>query len=162
MRSPAISLLSAAILCVIAGSLRLSAASDTTTKTIEARARVASRSSLAVSSERLQFVSSDASQPALATIEFVAGVRTHSGAEVVLTIEVAGALSRPVAADGDAVISFAGEGEGASAGSLSRDSSAVAGRWVGSGRRSGRISFALSPRAVGTYTVPIRFVLSAP
>jgi hypothetical protein len=38
----------------------------------------------------------------------------------------------------------------------------VAGRWIGSGLRTGRLTFALRSAVAGTYSLPVRFVLSAP
>ena len=59
-------------------------------------------------------------------------------------------------------VSFAGEGAGSLGGELSSAGATVAGRWTGSGHRHGRIVFALNAAEPGVYTVPVRFVLSAP
>ena len=163
MRSPLLALIAASLVCLSAGTQRLSAASDTTTKTVAAHASVASRTSLAVSSERLQFQVAGADQPAIATVEFVAAIRTHAGAEVVLTVEETQALAGPGgAADVDAAITFSGEGEGTLNGALATPRPSIVGRWVGSGRRTGRIAFALRAAVAGSYSLPVRFVLTAP
>jgi hypothetical protein len=59
-------------------------------------------------------------------------------------------------------MTFAGEGDGLLAGVVVNGAAAVAGRWTGSGLRTGRVLFSMRAAAAGTYTVPVRFVLSAP
>ena len=138
-------------------------AQETRTATVQANARIGSRTSLTVSSEQLRFDLSDANQPAVATVDFVAGARTQPGGEVVLTVETVRSLEGPGgAADVDASISLAGSGEGTLDGATLSSGPVVAGRWTGSGRRSGRLSFTLRAAAPGTYTLPVRFILSAP
>jgi hypothetical protein len=137
----------------------LGAASDTITRAVRAHAEVATRTSLSVSTQVLQFTVPDPARPAVATVDFVAGVRTHVGAEVVLTVETA---SLPGAAGRDSSLTFAGDGEGTLGGAMVPAQSSIVGRWVGSGRRSGRIAFALQGPAAGIYSVPLRFVLSVP
>ena len=147
------------VLASSASQARLDAASDTTTRTVMAHAEVASRTSLSVSSQVLQFTVADPAQPALATVDFVAGVRTHAGAEVVLTVETA---TVPGAIGGESRLTFSGDGGGTLGGAMVPTQSAIVGRWVGSGRRAGRIAFSLRAPAAGTYSVPLRFVLSVP
>ena len=160
MRSPALAIVAVLIALPGAGALQ---ASDTKTAVVTASASVGSRTSLTVSSEQLQFVVGDPNQAAVATIEFAAGARTQPGGEIVLTVEAVRGLDGPGgAADVDAEITFAAEGEGTVAGTMSRTSPVVAGRWTGSGRRTGRLSFSLRAGAAGTYTMPVRFILSAP
>ena len=138
-------------------------ASDTKTAVVQAHATIGTRTSLTVSSEQLQFVVTEPDQASVATIDFVAGARTQPGGEVVLTIETARGLEGPGgAADVDASITFAAEGEGTLAGTMTAATPVVAGRWTGSGRRSGRLSFSLRASAPGAYTMPVRFILSAP
>ena len=153
MRSPAIALAATVTLSVAGGSSRLPAASDTTTKSLQASVEVSARTSLTVSTELLQFVVEEGGAPAVATVDYVAGVRTRADAEVMLTIE---ALR-----DVDAAVSFSTVGGGMH-GSVVRARPVVVGRWIGSGRRSGRIAFSLCATDAGTYTLPVRFVLSAP
>ena len=59
-------------------------------------------------------------------------------------------------------ITFVGSGEGTHAGTLNTGTPATAGRWRGSGLRRGQLRFTLCNARPGDYTVPIRFVLSAP
>ena len=147
------------VLAPSVGHARLDAASDTTSRTLMAHAEVASRTSLSVSSQVLQFTVLDPAQPALATVDFVAGVRTHADAEVVLTVETA---TVPGASSGDSRLTFSGNGGGTLGGAMVPAQSAIVGRWVGSGRRAGHIAFVLHAQATGTYSVPLRFVLSVP
>jgi hypothetical protein len=156
----ALSTAAGAALLAFAGAGSLGAASDSVTRSIQVNAQVASRTSLSVSSHVLRFTVPSPNEPAVASVDFVAGVRTPAGAEVVLTVE---ALRELDDAGPDAVVvTFAGDGEGAVRGALGSAGPAVAGRWVGSGRRTGRITFALETGTAGTYTLPVRFVLSAP
>ena len=146
------------MLASYASHARVDAASDTMTRTVMGHAQIASRTSLTVSNQLLQFTVPDPAQPALATVDFIAGVRTHAGAEVVLTVEAA---AMP-AGRGESRLTFSGNGDGVLAGALGPTQSAIVGRWVGSGRRAGRIAFALQAPSAGTYSVPLRFVLSVP
>ena len=152
MRGTATILASAVVLL---GSTHLRAAPDTATRTVTATAQIAARSSLIVSSQVLEFSVQRPGQPAVATVDFVTGVRTPAGAEVVLTVEAgAGDLA-------DVRLTFSGEEAGTQHGVLTSGPSTV-GRWIGSGRRSGRIAFALHGATTGPYAIPVRFVLSAP
>ena len=155
MRPPAFALATALTLAIGPGPTRLSASSDTTTRSILAHAQVAARSSLIVSSELLQFQVTEPGHAATATVDYVAGVRTHAGTEVLLTVETTTAL------DGTNV-SFANLGEGGARGAITTMRPVIAGRWIGSGRRTGRIAFSLLAGTAGVYSVPVRFVLSAP
>ena len=155
MRLPAFALATALILVIGPSSTRLSASSDTTTRSILAHAQVAARSSLIVSSELLQFQVSEPGRAASATVDYVAGVRTHAGTEVLLTVETTSDLA-------DTNVSFANLADGGARGALTMMRPVIAGRWIGSGRRTGRIAFSLSAGTAGVYPVPVRFVLSAP
>ena len=143
---------------VTLGSAHLLAAPDAVTRTVTAHAQISARSSLIVSSQVLQFSVLREGQPAVATVDFVAGVRTHAGAEVVLTVEAGG----PEGAPPDTRLTFSGNGDAIVDGRMMAPGPAVAGRWIGSGRRSGRLAFALHGAATGSYVMPVRFVLSAP
>ena len=147
-------LITATVLWTSAGPSRLSAAPDAVTQTIDARATVSSRTSLKISSNVLDFNLTDVERPAVATVDFVAGIRTHAGAEVVLTVEAAEVNG--------AAVTFSGAGAGTTQGTMVTSRPIVAGRWVGSGRRTGRIVFELRAPVAGRYTLPVRFVLSAP
>ena len=130
---------------------------ESKSSTVAVVAGFGTRTSLKVSSQSLQFAVSDAGEPAVAVIEFSAGARTQTGADVLLTVERLPSIDCP---DG-ATVTFAGEGRGTRAGALDPLAPTVAARWTGSGLRTGRLTFVLRA-APGTYTVPVRFVLSAP
>lgn len=137
------------------------AATGADTKSVVVTATFDSRTSLRVSSQLLQFDVVDGE--AVAAIDFSAGARTRSGGEVVLTVEPARAAEGPGgAADVETSVTFAGEGDGTRSGALSSSSPAVAGRWNGSGLRTGRMVFSLRSAAPGSYSLPVRFVLSTP
>jgi hypothetical protein len=135
-------------------------AADSTSATVAVSATFNSRTSLKVSSQVLQFDVTDPESPATAAIDFSAGARTRQGGEVVLAVEPVHGIHGP--ADVDAAITFAGEGAGTLSGTLQTASTTVAGRWTGSGLRTGRLVFALRADASGSYTLPVRFVLTAP
>jgi hypothetical protein len=130
---------------------------ESKSSTVAVVAGFGSRTSLKVSSQILQFAVSDPDEPAVAVIEFSAGTRTQSGADVLLTVERLPSMDCP---DGTA-LTFVGEGPGTSAGTLDPVAPTIAARWTGSGLRTGRLKFVLHT-SPGTYTVPVRFVLSAP
>ena len=139
------------------------AASDTATAVVVVSAQFGSRTSLRVSTQLLQFDVASPGQSATAAVDFSAGARTQSGGEVVLAVEPVRAVEGPGgAADVESSLSFAGEGDGTSAGTVGSITPTVAGRWSGSGLRPGRLVFSLRAGARGTYTVPVRFVLSTP
>lgn len=139
------------------------AASDTAVGVVVVSAQFTSRTSLKVSSDVLQFNVADPHQIAVASVEFSAGARTRNGGEVVLSVEPARAIEGPGgAADVEASLSVAGDGEGLSGGVLASSGPTVAGRWIGSGLRTGRLVFSLRAGASGSYAMPLRFVLSTP
>ncbi len=126
-------------------------------------AQFGSRTSLRVSTELLQFDVIAPGQPATAAVTFSAGARTRSGADVVLSVEPVRAVDGPGgAADVESSLAFEGEGEGTLSGVIAGSAPSVAARWSGSGMRTGRLVFSLRSRAPGSYTVPVRFVLSTP
>ena len=139
------------------------AASDAATATLAVSVSVASRTSLRVSADVLRFDVADPSEAAVAIVDVSAGARTREGGEVVLTIEPLPAMGAAGHVKDDrAALTFAGDGDGLTRGALSASAPAIAGRWIGSGKRTGRVSFALRGRARGTYTAAVRFVLSTP
>jgi hypothetical protein len=139
------------------------AAAETATGSVTVTAQFGSRTSLKVSTQVLQFDVARPGDPATAVVEFSAGARTRDGGEVVLSVEPMRAIDGPGgAADVDAALTFAGDGAGTLSGALDAAATSVAGRWSGSGLRSGRLVFALRASAPGTYTVPVRFVLTTP
>lgn len=138
------------------------ASADTASRALTVSATFSSRTSLKVSADLLRFEVA-AGQPATAIVEFSAGTRTQSGAQVVLSVEPLRGVEGPGGAgDVETSLSFAGQGEGTLGGMLRGTGPTVAGQWMGSGMRHGRLVFALQADASGTYTVPVRFVLSAP
>ena len=138
-------------------------AEEVATARVSVNMNVATRTSLKVSSRVLQFDVTRPGEIATAALEFTAGARTPARSDVVLTIEPERGLAGPGgAADADADLSFTGEGDGMLAGSVAIAQSTVAGRWQGSGLREGRIIFKLRANAAGSYSLPVRVVLSTP
>lgn len=134
-----------------------------TTSTLALSAQVHGRTKLVVSARVLHFTVTNPERPAEATLDFVAASRTRRDGDVVLTIEAQSGVQGPGgAADVSAEVSFAGEGPGTLSGALEPATPVVAGRWTGSGRRAGRLSFSLRTAAEGDYVVPVHLVLSAP
>ena len=147
---------------VLAAASPVSAA-ETATASAVVSAQFSSRTSLKVSTDLLHFDVAGPGQAATATVDFAAGARTQAEAEVLLSIEQLHAVQGPGgASDLEWSVSFAGEGAGTLAGALVATGSAVAGRWIGSGLRQGRLVFALRAGASGNYILPVRFILSAP
>ena len=148
---------------VVAGLLTLAvnaSAAETACGSVTVVATFSSRTTLRVSADLLQFDVTSSESPATAAVEFLAAARTQAGAQVVLSIEPVRASGGPLLFDPS--LSFTGEGEGTTFGSLDVAGPAIAGRWTGSGVRRGRLVFALRSATTGTFSVPIRFVLSAP
>lgn len=130
---------------------------------ISVSAQIASRTSLNVSTHSLRFDVVNPSESATASIDFTAAARSVAGMDVVLSIEPLGAFgARGELDEAASTLTFVGEGEGTRGGTLVGGTSSVAARWTGSGHRTGRLVFALRTHARGSYTVPLRFVLSAP
>jgi hypothetical protein len=140
-----------------------SAAADQATASVVVMAQFSSRTSLKVSARLLQFDVASPSQAASAAVEFSAGARTDSGAEVMLSVEPERAVDGPGgAADVETSLTFTGEGQGTLAGSIASHGPTIAGRWSGSGIRTGRLIFSLRAATAGSYTLPVRFILSTP
>jgi hypothetical protein len=134
-----------------------------TESSVVVSASFGSRTALDVSTRTLDFDVSDPSTPAIASVEFTAAARTAAGAPVVLSIEPLRAIQGPGgAADVELHLTFDGHGEGLLAGIMNDRGPAAAGRWIGSGHRTGRLVFRLRAAARGAYTVPIRLVLTTP
>jgi hypothetical protein len=138
-------------------------AADTDTKSLVVSAQFRPRTALKVSTQILRFDVDPVAGTAIAAVDFSAAARTHEGGEVMLSVEPMRAIKGPGgAADVEAAVTFAGEGEGTLPGELRSVAPAIAARWTGSGVRTGRLTFSLRAAASGTYTMPIRFVLTAP
>jgi hypothetical protein len=163
MRRVSVVLLVSVLMVAGAGAFVAASASERVTVTLAATAELNSRTSLTVSADTLRFDVTAPGSPAIVSVEFVAGARTRAAGEVVLTVESLREVEGPGgAADVDTAVAFAGDGDGTQAGRLRPAEPVVAGRWTGSGRRIGRLRFTLSTETVGAYTLPVRFVLSAP
>jgi hypothetical protein len=138
-------------------------AADSSTATVVVSVQFSSRTSLHVSTDTLQFDVSTPGDAATAAIDFSAAARTHTSAEVLLSVEqVRGVAGSGGARDIESALTFAGQGNGTVGGALSAVAPAVAARWTGSGLRAGHLVFSLRTCATGRYVVPVRFVLSAP
>ena len=160
MRSRRVSLLVCFLVLTAAG---VAAAEDVARATVAINAQVAARTSLRVSSDVLRFDVAGPGATATAVIEFSAGTRTASDENVVLTVEPLRAIAGPGgAADVETTLSVNGDGEGLLPAVVSSTGGTVVGRWQGSGRRTGRLLFALRADASGSYSMPVRFVLSTP
>jgi len=141
----------------------VAAAEETARATVNVTAVVTARTSLKVSSQILQFDVARADGVATAAVDFTAGARLPSGSEIVLTVEPLRGVDGPGgAADIETSLSFAGEGQGLLAGQIRAAQMAIVGRWQGSGVRDGRVIFTLRASTAGTYSVPVRFILSTP
>jgi hypothetical protein len=139
------------------------ASAETASGTLVVAATFNSRTSLNVSTDVLEFEVVAESQPAVATVDFSAGARTVGGAQVVLSIEpIQEVLGPHGPADAESSLSFSGVGAGTLSGTVASSGLTAAGRWTGSGLRHGRLIFALRTNASGNYSVPVRFVLTAP
>jgi hypothetical protein len=164
MRS--LSLLAAILTCAAvsgASGPQPASAADAVTTSVVVTARFSSRTSLRVSTDVLKFDVAAPGNPATAEVDFSAGARTHTGGEVMLSVERRRSAGGSVGTEPESFVSFAGRGDGTLDGSLgSGASQAVAGRWTGSGLRHGRLVFALHAGAPGAHVVPVRFILSAP
>ncbi len=155
--------LSAVALLTAAAAWLPSTAGADTTSVLTLLVQVQGRIKLTVSTRVLRFDVADPAVPAVATLDFVAASRTRADGEVVLTVEPQSWLEGPGgAADVGAEVSFTGEGDGTLSGALTVSSPVTAGRWTGSGKRAGRLSFSLRAGVEGEYTMPVRLVLSAP
>lgn len=138
-------------------------AQDVASASVSVNVNLAPRTSLKVSGRVLRFDVGQSGQVATAAVDFAAGARVPSGSGLVLTVEPLHGLEGPGgAADADATISFAGEGDGLLSGDVATSRATVVGRWQESGLREGRVIFTLRANAAGSYTLPVRFVLSTP
>jgi hypothetical protein len=145
----------------------------------------APRSTVTASSPVLLFDVRDPAMPAMATLDFVAAARTASGGEVRLIAELGacgpgagecasetrrGMGPRAHETDGlsgaagpagpEARIALEGGPDGTVAGELDPAGPALAARWTGSGRRTGRLMFSLRASSPGTYAIPVKLSVS--
>jgi hypothetical protein len=158
-----LSMLAAVLTCAAisgASGPRRASAADAVSTSVVVTAQFSSRTSLRVSTDVLKFDVAAAGSRATAAVDFSAGARTHTGGEVMLSVE---RLRSAGGTEPESFVSFAGRGNGTLDGSLDSGlSQAAAGRWTGSGLRHGRLVFALHAGAPGAHIVPVRFILSAP
>lgn len=152
-------------------SLASVASAETGSTTLVVTATFNSRTSLNVSADVLQFDVVSPADPAVATVAFSARARTAGSAQVVLSVEPLQEVSGPHGPalssvegplDTQSALTFSGVGEGTLSGAVTASGPTVAGRWIGSGLRHGTLVFALRATAPGKYSIPVRFVLSAP
>jgi hypothetical protein len=99
------------------------------------------------------------------SIEFRAAARTASDGEVLLTVEPLTSIGAPSGGPSETgtSVEFQGTGDGALSGVLSVGSPDAAALWVGSGVRTGRLTFVVRGLAARQgATIPLRFLLTAP
>jgi len=149
--------LSSAVVASVVLSVATIASAESASATVVVAATFSSRTSLQVSSDVLQFDVASSDDPAVARVDFSARARTAGNAQVVLSVEPLHEVPGPSSA-----LTFSGVGEGTLSGAVGPSGLTVAGRWMGSGLRHGTLVFALRASAPGKYSVPVRFVLSAP
>lgn len=160
MRGRSLVLLAAVGVGLAAWQVRPHAQSPAASATLTVHVRFAARTSLKVSSSELRFDVASPGALARATVQFAASARTRNGGEVMLTVEPAGIVDSP---DGRATssLSIVCEDERGQAAPL--QGARVVGRWIGSGTRRGSVAFTLEGAThPGSYSMPVRFVLSAP
>jgi len=152
-------------------SIATTASAETASTTLVVAATFNSRTSLNVSADVLQFDVVSSADPAVAMVDFSARARTAAAAQVLLSIEPLQEEAGPHGpalssvegpSDTQTALTFSGVGEGTLSGAVAPSGLTVAGRWTGSGLRHGTLVFALRATAPGKYTIPVRFVLSAP
>jgi hypothetical protein len=128
------------------------------TQRLTATATFAPRTSLQVSSQVLRFDVTEATVPAMATVEFAAGARTRHSGEVLLVVQVVDRGAVP-SGPGQA-LTIVGGTDGMIPGGVALDAPTLAGRWAGGGLRSGRVTFRLLAPP-GVYSIPVSFRLDA-
>ena len=130
--------------------------------TVVVTAHFSSRTSFKVSSDLLRFHLTESDGRATTAVDFRAAARTASSAEVTLSVEPLPPVEMPAKAVIDPVISVTGLAPGGEGTVVAHGSPGLASRWFGSGVRTGRLIFTLQAGAVGRYSIPVQFVLSAP
>jgi hypothetical protein len=152
----------ASLAIVLTSSLPLGASGQAfaqqVTQSVTATATFGPRTSLQVSSQVLQFHITDASIPVEVSVDFAAGARTRIGGDVRLVVDVTDPVEVRPGTTGQA-LTIVGGTAGTIAGTLAQDAPVVAARWLGSGLRTGRVTFRLHA-APGRYDIPVRFVVT--
>jgi hypothetical protein len=148
---------------VMPGFVASAAAAETASASVVVSAQFTGRTSLKVSTDILHFDVNVAGEAATSAVEFSAGARTQAQGEVLLSVEQRRGMTGPDAVSkNESALTFAGQGDGTLEGVVGAASRVVAGRWIGSGLRHGRLLFTMRADTSGTYVVPVRFILSAP
>jgi hypothetical protein len=120
----------------------------------------APRATVTASSPVLLFDVVDPAMPAAATLDFVAAARTAPGGEVRLIAEVDSLPGEAGPAGPEALILLEGGADGAVADDVDPAAPTLAARWIGSGRRTGRLVFWLRAASPGTYAIPVKLSVS--
>ncbi len=123
--------------------------SGISTATLQVAATFAPRSSVYPSTRVLTFHVTGAS--AEASMDFTAGARVPSGTRVAVIAEVDATLP--------GALSIVAGPDGTVTGPIPSTAPTVVGSWLGSGRRTGRLTFRLDT-APGVYTVPVNLRLT--
>jgi hypothetical protein len=134
---------------VVGGAPAGQSPSGISTATLQVAATFAPRSSVYPSTRVLTFHVTGAS--AEASMEFTAGARVPSGTRVTLIAE----LDATVLGE----LSIVAGPEGTVTGPILTSGPTVVASWLGSGRRTGRLTFRLDS-APGVYTVPVNIRLT--
>lgn len=165
-RPLSVALVAALVAATLCGSL---GASDQSMAITRFQATIRTSTSLRVSNHLLVIEPRQGAgeAPLMAgAIEFRAAARTASDGEVILTVESLAPMSSLTgggAGDSATTIAFEGSGDGAQSGALSHARPETAARWVGSGLRTGRLTFTVrGPVSPHGATLPLRFLLAAP
>jgi hypothetical protein len=156
----------AASVCAAFGPLTV--ASDQSVAVTRFHATVRTHTALRLSDDVLTIaprVTGDGGPLSAGVIEFRAAARTASDGEVLMTVEPLAPIASLAGGAGDTAttIAFEGSGDGAQSGALSDAHPETVARWVGSGLRTGRLTFTLrGPVSPHGATLPLRFLLAAP
>ena len=139
----------AAFAPAVVGGAPAQAPSGTATATLQVAATFAPRSSVYPSAHALTFHVTGAS--AEASMDFTTGARVPSGTRVALIAEVDATVP--------GALSIVAGPEGTVTGPILTSAPTVVASWLGSGRRSGRLTFRLDT-APGVYTIPVNVRLT--
>jgi len=131
-----------------------SAGQEISTRSVSATVSFAPRTALTVSTRMLRFVVTDALTPATVSVEFSAAARTSTDGSVTLMANAADSVGLPSGVS----LEIVSGSEGVVSGTVSSQQPVMAGRWTGSGVRSGRITFQLRAQP-GSYDIPLTLFL---
>jgi len=161
MRSPSLFIfLTATLACTLSPNPSLAGDGGAV---MSVEAQIGARASLQPTGSTLRFDASFAGEQYSHTciVDVVAAARTRAGGEVLLIVESLEGAARPPA---PRRIAFTTVSEPAHElyGTWSGNEPQVVARWVGSGRRSARITFALWSDREEPLELPVRWVLATP